>query len=109
MALYMVHFAYTAEGWETLVKNPQDRSVAIRELAEKLGGKLVNLYYCFGDYDGVVLLELPDDTAAIVARLAALSRGFLKVSTMTKLFTVEETMEAMRKAGRLAFQAPAKR
>jgi len=30
MALYMIQFAYTAEAWATLAKNPQDRSVPIR-------------------------------------------------------------------------------
>ncbi len=45
MALYMVQFAYTAEAWATLAKNPQDRSVPIREVTQKLGGRLVGLYY----------------------------------------------------------------
>ncbi len=108
MALYMVQFAYTAEAWATLVKNPQDRSVPVRELAQKLGGRLVGLYYCFGEYDGVALAELPDDTAAIVTSLAAVTPGHIKAIKTTKLFTVEETMEAMRKAGSLTFQGPAK-
>jgi hypothetical protein len=38
MALYMVHFAYTAEALATLAQNPQDRSVPSRELIEKSGG-----------------------------------------------------------------------
>ncbi len=32
-ALYRVQFAYTAEAWATLAKNPQDRSEPVRELA----------------------------------------------------------------------------
>ena len=108
MALYMVQFAYTAEAWATLAKNPQDRSVPVREAGEKLGGRLVGLYYCFGEYDGVVLFEAPDDSAALATSLAAVSPGHLKAIKTTKLFTVEETMEAMRKAGSLAFQGPSK-
>jgi uncharacterized protein with GYD domain len=106
MALYMTQFTYTAEAWAALAKNPQDRSVPVRELAQKLGGRLVGLYYCFGEYDGVGLLDLPDDNAAIATSLAAVSPGHLKAIKTTKLFTVEETMEAMRKAGSLAFQGP---
>jgi uncharacterized protein with GYD domain len=108
MALYMVQFAYTAEAWATLEKNPQDRSVPIRELAQKLGGRLVGLYYCFGEYDGVVLAELPDDIAAIATSLAAVSPGHVKAIKTTKLFTVEETMEAMRKAGSAGYQGPSR-
>jgi len=106
MALYMIQFAYTAEAWATLAKNPQDRSVPVRELAQKLGGRLVGLYYCFGEYDGVVLAEIPDDISAIATSLAAVSPGHVKAIKTTKLFTVEETMEAMRKAGSLAYQGP---
>jgi uncharacterized protein with GYD domain len=108
MALYMVQFSYTAEAWAALAKNPQDRSVPIKALAEKMGGKLIGVYYCFGEYDGVVFAELPDDKAAIAIVLAAVSPGHLKANKTTRLFTVEETMEAMRMAGSLAFQGPSR-
>jgi uncharacterized protein with GYD domain len=106
MALYMVQFTYTTEAWAALVKNPQDRSVPIRALAEKMGGRFIGLYYCFGEYDGLMLTELPDDSVAVAAGLAAVIPGHLKTAKTTKLFTVEETMEAMRKAGSLVFQGP---
>jgi uncharacterized protein with GYD domain len=108
MPLYMVQFAYTPEAWAALTKNPQDRSVPVRELAQKLGGRLVGLYYCFGEYDGIGLVELPDDTSAIATSLATVAPGHLKAIKTTRLFTVEETMEAMRKAGKVAFQAPSR-
>ena len=108
MALYMVQGTYTAEAWAALAKNPQDRRTPIREVAQKLGGRLIDVYYCFGEYDIVVLVELPDDNAALTTAIAGVSPGHLKVFKTTKLFTVEETMEAMRKAGSLAFQGPSK-
>ena len=108
MALYMVQFAYTAEAWAQLSKNPQDRSGPVRELAQKLGGRLVGFYYCFGEYDGVALAELPDDGTATALALAAVSPGHLKAYKTTKLFTMEETMEAMRMAGRTTFQGPSR-
>ena len=108
MALYMVQFTYTAESWAGLAKNPQDRSGPVRELVQKLGGRFVGLYYCFGEYDGVVLLEAPDDTTASAIVIGSVLVGHLKAIKTTKLFTVEETMEAMRKAGSLAFQGPSR-
>ncbi len=108
MALYLVQGAYTAEALATLAKNPQDRSAPVRELLQKLGGRLVGFYFCFGEYDVVALSELPDDSAATALALAAVSPGHLKAYKTTKLFTVEETMEAMRKAGSLAFQGPSR-
>ena len=106
MALYMVQFAYTAEALATMAKNPQDRSIPSSELIEKSGGRLIGFYICFGMYDGVALYEAPDDTTASAISMAPASPGHLKASHTTKLFTVEETMEAMRKAGGLAFQGP---
>lgn len=108
MAFYMIQGAYTAEAIATMAKHPQDRSVPVRELAQKLGGRLISLYYCFGEYDVVALAELPDDSAATAIAMAAISAGHLKAFKTTKLFTVEETMEAMRKAGSLAFPGPSK-
>ena len=108
MAFYMTQAAYTAEAWATMTKNPQDRSVAVRELAQQLGGRLIGLYFCFGEYDVVALTDMPDDNAALATSLAAVSPGHIKAIKTTKLFTVEETMEAMRKAGSLAFQGPSK-
>ena len=108
MALYMVQAAYTTEALATMTKNPQDRSVPVRELVQKLGGQLVGFYYCFGEYDAVALAELPDDSAATALALAVAGPGHLKAYKTTKLFTVKETMEAMRKAGSLTFQGPSR-
>jgi uncharacterized protein with GYD domain len=108
MVLYMVQFAYTAEALASLAKNPQDRSVPVKELVQKLGGQFVGFYYCFGEYDGIALAELPDDTAATALALAVAGPGHLKAYKTTKLFTIQETMEAMRKAQSLTFQGPSR-
>jgi uncharacterized protein with GYD domain len=83
MALYMVQFAYTAEALAAMAKNPQDCSVPVKELLQKLGGRMIGFYYCFGEYDGVALVELPDDSAATALALAAVSPGHLKKSVGT--------------------------
>jgi uncharacterized protein with GYD domain len=108
MPFYMTQFAYTAEAIAAMAKNPQDRSIPLRELAQKLAGRLIGFYFCFGEYDGIVLSEAPDDATATAIVMAAVSAGHLKAVKTTKLFTVEETMEAMRKAGSLTFQGPSK-
>lgn len=107
MPRYMLQFAYTANTWAALAKNPVDRRPAVRAVLEKVGGRLIDLYYHFGEYDGVVILEAPDDTAANAAVIAVTTPGHLKATRTTRLFTVEETMEAMRKAGGIPYQAPA--
>jgi uncharacterized protein with GYD domain len=107
MPLYMTQFSYTAEAWAALAKNPQDRSQTIEALCEKLGARLVGLYYCMGEYDGVVLGEAPDDTTAIALAIASVSPGHVKAIRTTRLISVAEALEAMRKAGSVTYHAPA--
>jgi len=108
MAVYMVQGTYTAEAWATMTKHPQDRSKPFGELAQKLGGRMISVYCCFGEYDVVALFEALDDNAALATAMAAITPGHLKAIKTTRLFTVEETMEAMRKAGSLTFQGPSR-
>src|SRR5436305_9693549 len=106
MALYMFQGTYTPEAWTALTNNPQDRSVGLSEMIQKLGGKLINLYYCFGEYDVVAIFEAPDDITASGMVLAAISPGHAKASKTTKLLTVQEATEAMSKANSVSYQPP---
>ena len=108
MALYLVQFAYTAEAAATMAKNPQDRSIPSRELVEKFGGRMISFYFSLGEFDGVCIYEAPDDLTASAISMAAISPGHLKASHTTRLFTPEETMDAMRKAASVTFQGPAR-
>ncbi len=108
MAHYIIQGTYTAEAWATMTKNPQDRSKPVSELAQKLGGRMIGLYFCFGEYDVVALIEAPDDNAALAMAMAAVTPGHLKAIKTTRLFTVEETMEAMRRAGSVTYPGPSR-
>lgn len=103
MPFYMCQFAYTSEAWTSMTKNPQDRSKPMGELAQKLGSRVVGLYYYFGDYDGLLLFEAPDDVTANAVIVASMAPGHLKVTRTTRLFTPTETVEIMRKAGGITF------
>ena len=106
MATYMTQFSYTGEAWTALAQQPADRRAGLQTLFDRLGGRLIELYYSFGEYDGVVLFEVPDDTAAVAALVAALGPGHIKTIKTTKLVSVEDTMEALRRAGGLSYAGP---
>ncbi|HKH76286.1 MAG TPA: GYD domain-containing protein [Rubrobacteraceae bacterium] len=63
-------------------------------------GSVVSLHYSFGDYDGVIMLEAPDEKAAASMVLAAVSAGHLESIKTTTLLTVEDAMEVFRRAKR---------
>ena len=106
MPLYMTQFAYTPEAWAALTRNPEDRSEAIRGLAETMGGRLLSFYNSFGEYDGLVIYEAPDESTAAAVVMAAVSPGHLSNVKTTVLLSAEEGVEAMRKAGGVTYRRP---
>jgi uncharacterized protein with GYD domain len=106
MALFLIQGSYTPQAWAALAKNPEDREQAIRGLVERAGGRFQNLYYCFGDKDVVGILEAPDSQTAAAISIAVTSAGHLKSLQTTVLMTSKEAMDAMKKAGKLTYQAP---
>jgi uncharacterized protein with GYD domain len=102
----MIQAAYTPEAWAGLVKLPQDRSRAIRPMVKNLKGRVVSFYNSFGDYDAVVIVELPDNEAAAAVAIAASAGGALRAIKTTPLMTTQEGLKAMRKAKKAAYQPP---
>ena len=60
-----------------------------------MGGRLIGVWYAFGDYDGVVLYEAPDGPAAAAAVIAAIGPGHVKAVKTTPLLTVDEMQAAL--------------
>ena len=106
MPLYMTQFAYTSQAWAALAKKPEDRSVAVGKLIEHFGGRLLNVYFTFGDYDGILIAEAPDEVSLTSALIAAIAPGHVKATKTTVLLTPQQAVEAMRRAGGFQYRAP---
>jgi uncharacterized protein with GYD domain len=107
MAYYMIQTAFTAEAWAKMIKMPQNRADQVRPMIEKLGGKLEGYWTCFGDYDNVLIVQAPDNISAAALSLAAAAGGALRAAKTTPLLTMNETMEAMKRAAKEEYKAPA--
>ena len=108
MARYLFQGTYTPEAWAAQINNPQNRVEVIRPVIENLGGRFESAYYAFGDYDVVFIGEVPDNVSAAALALAINSGGALKAFKTTPLMTIEEGMEAMRKAGGTGYRPPSR-
>ncbi len=106
MACFMTQFGYTSTAWASLAKNPEDRSKVLGSLIEKFGGRLREMYYSFGEYDGVFIFEAPDAQSAAAVVVAAVGPGHVTKILTTPLFTIKEAMEVMTKAGKVSYKAP---
>lgn len=108
MPFYLYQLSYSADAIKSMVANPSDREAAARKLVEALGGKLHHLFFAFGQYDVVCLIEVPDDTVMMSGAAAVASAGTVSASATTKLMTSADAMAAMTKAGEVtgAYQPP---
>jgi uncharacterized protein with GYD domain len=106
MACYLLQASYTSEALAALVKKPQERAAVIRATVEKLGGSLVGLWGSFGEHDIVLIIDMPDPVSAAAMKMAAFAGGALKSGTITPLFSPEEGMAALKKAGGAGYKPP---
>jgi uncharacterized protein with GYD domain len=80
--------------------------VGFSSLAEKLGASFVDAYITFGEYDGLIIYDAPDDTTAAAIAMATVSPGHIKALKTSRALSIAEAMEAMRKAGSVTYQGP---
>ena len=106
MALYLTRFSYTPEAWARLAMKPEDRRKAASQYIEAVGGKLHGFWYAFGAYDGYNLWEAPDNVAMATVAIALGGGGALSKCETTPLLTVEETLEALGRVGKVAYRPP---
>lgn len=99
MPVFLHQVAYSHEGWQAVLSKPQDRIEAVRPAIEKLGGKVKDAFFSFGDHDVILITEMPDSVSAAAISIAFAGGGACKSVQTTPLLTVEEAVEAMKKAG----------
>jgi uncharacterized protein with GYD domain len=85
MPVYVSLVKFTRDGIMTMKDQGVSRSEAIKRNAEELGGKLVNAYYCLGEYDVVAIWEFPNNKAAMKAAVKSAALGHIQISTMPAL------------------------
>jgi len=107
MPLYLTRFSYTPQTWTAMVERPEDRREVARAIIESMGGKLHGFWYAFGKHDGYNLWEAPDNVSMAAVALAITSGGALSSLETTVLLTVEETLEALKKASGVPYRRPA--
>jgi uncharacterized protein with GYD domain len=106
MAHYSLQAAYTPLGWAALLKSPQHRLEAIAPVVERLGGAVVNGWLTFGEYDLLVICELPDNVSAAALSMAISAGGAVKAVKVAPLMTFEDGLEAMGKAKAAGYAPP---
>ena len=106
MAYYSLQTAYTPLGWAAQLKDPQNRLEAVKPVIERLGGSVVNGWFTFGDYDLLVICEMPDMVSAAALSMAISAGGAVKAVKTTPLLTMEDGLAAFQQAKQSAYTPP---
>ncbi|HXV59840.1 MAG TPA: GYD domain-containing protein [Vicinamibacteria bacterium] len=107
MAYYMLQGAYSSEAWAAQLKDPKNRVEAVRPAFEKLGGKIEQSFYTFGEYDILVIAQFPDSVSAAAISIAIAGGGAFKSAKTTPLLSIDEGLQALKKAGTSGYRPPA--
>ena len=84
LASYIMLWNWTDQGIRNAKDSPQ-RYESFKKDLEKAGGKLVSGYYTMGKYDGVLILEAPNDEVVMKTTLATASLGNIRTKTLKAL------------------------
>ncbi|MDP2274497.1 MAG: GYD domain-containing protein [Archangium sp.] len=106
MPTYLTRFSYAPATWAKLMQRPEDRSAAAKQYIEASGGKLHGFWYAFGEHDGVILWDAPDNVSMAATALAITAGGALTSMQTTPLMSVEDTLKALQKASTIKYRAP---
>jgi uncharacterized protein with GYD domain len=75
-------------------------------LVESLGGKLITVDYCFGEFDVVSIAELPDNTAMASLVMAVGASGSVTNLRTTVLIPTADGFAAAQRAKEISYLPP---
>ncbi len=81
MATFIALLSYTDQGIREIQDSPH-RADMFAQVAEGAGAKVVHQYWTLGSYDGVLVLEAPDDATAASVLLSLGASGSVRTETL---------------------------
>jgi uncharacterized protein with GYD domain len=99
MTFYLTRGKVSQDTMDALVQKPQDRLITMTRVLHDIGGRLHYYFFCFGDYDIVLIYELSDNVSAAALAMALTASGSVTEVDTTVLLTMEEAIGAMKVAG----------
>ena len=106
MPYYLIQASYKDSAAKALTGKPHDRSGVVGKMVESLGGTLHSFFLAFGEYDVVVIAELPDNESAVAMGLCTVAGGAIAKYHTTVLLSPDEAVKAMKKAKKVSYAPP---
>jgi uncharacterized protein with GYD domain len=108
MAYYLFQWTYKDLAIQAMRETPHDRPGELRKAVEAFGGTLHQFFYALGRYDGIAIVEFPDNESCVACSLTLTGAGGNTTLATTVLLSSEEGYRAMQKANRTTsgYKAP---
>ena len=102
MPTYMSQGRYSRDAVKGMLASPEDRTQAVSKLVESVGGRLISYYVTFGEYDWMVIVEAPDESAMSAVVIAAAASGGVSDTKTTLIMSGSDAKRAFSKAQEIA-------
>jgi uncharacterized protein with GYD domain len=96
MPLYEMRWRFHDTSVKSMTERPQDREAPARELIEGFGGQLHHIYFMLGEYDGLAIVEFPDNVSAAATSMRAGSSGAFTRFETHPLMSTQDAQRAMQ-------------
>ncbi len=104
--MYVTMFQYQPAALKLMVERPEDRGAIVSQAAESLGGRVVGYYWVLGDFDGLVIFDLPDGTAAAAVQLVMAGTGAVRHVETHEIFPGDTIPELLQQTARVSYLPP---
>ena len=88
MATFITTIKFTQQGIKGIDESTK-RAAALKTAAKKLGVKVTDVFWTMGDYDGLLIMEAPDDETVATVLLHLGAMGNVHTTTV-RAFTAAE-------------------
>jgi uncharacterized protein with GYD domain len=95
MATFITTIKFTQQGVKG-IDDTTKRATSFKAAAKKVGAKVTDIYWTLGEYDGLIIIEAPNDETATTALLHLAAHGDVHTSTM-RAFTAAEMEKILAK------------
>ena len=97
--IFITQGRFTAQAMAGMTAKPEDRAVVVGKLAKQTGGKLLDYYFTFGEYDFLLVMEGPDEKKMAAALVVAAATGGVSDLKTTVAITRAEAKQVFADAG----------
>ncbi len=106
MPKYFLEFSYSNEAIKNLTEWPEGRSEAVRDLVESAGESLESYYLMFGQFEGLVIFDVPSPDLASAIALAVSRTGVVTHLEVHELVNPDQLPSIAIRAKALTYKPP---